>query len=174
MGAVGIADMEALLTMLDRAHFGEGVRIFYPREPGDVFMLNYVPDKAEGQRTLYVDPGSGRIVGNIGWRDYSPTAKAVEWGVMTHMGLQYGLPNQIANLIVCLVLVGTVMAGLILWWKRRPKGSLGMPTVHPAQRFPAGLKAAVVVMAILFPLVGASMVPVLIWSAIDRRRAVTT
>ena len=77
---------------------------------------------------------------------------------MTHMGRQYGLPNQIANLIVCLVLVASVAAGLTLWWKRRPKGELGDPQLDAGNRMPGGAKALIAALAFLFPLVGAIMI----------------
>lgn len=167
-GKASIADMEKLLPQLQTRQFGGGVRIFYPRDATGIFMISYVPDKAEGQRTIYVDPGTGKQLGNIGWREYSPLAKAVEWGTMTHMGRQYGLANQIANLIVCLVLIGSMVAGLILWWKRRPKGMLAAPTIKANDRMPGGVKALLIALAILFPLVGASMIPVLLWGWLRR------
>ncbi|MBK9999873.1 MAG: PepSY domain-containing protein [Sphingomonadales bacterium] len=173
-GPVGVSDIERLLPKLDQQRFGGGVRIFYPKGEEGVFMVSFVPDKAEGQRTIYVDPGSGRILGDIGWSNYSPTAKAVEWGVMTHMGRQYGLPNQIANLIVCLVLVASVAAGLTLWWKRRPKGELGDPQLDAGNRMPGGAKALIAALAFLFPLVGATMIPILLWSAFRRLGGTTT
>lgn len=156
----GIADIERLLSVLDMPRWGGGVRIIYPRAAGDVFILSYVPHKAEGQRTVYLDPGTGRILGNVGWPDYSPVAKAVEWGVMTHMGREYGLINQLANLAICLVLAGSTVAGLTLWWKRRPKGKLGAPEPRHGERLPGAIKALLTGLAILFPLVGASMVVV--------------
>lgn len=159
-GRAGIAEVERLLPLLDMPRWGGGVRIIYPRAAGDVFIVSYVPDKAEGQRTIYLDPGTGRILGNVGWADYSPVAKAVEWGVMTHMGREYGLINQLANLAICLVLVGSTVAGLTLWWKRRPKGELGAPDLRHGERLPVTIKALLIALAILFPLVGASMVAV--------------
>jgi hypothetical protein len=157
MGGAGIADMERLLPALDMPRWGSGARITYPHEAGDAFILSYVPDKAEGQRTIYVDPANGRILGNIGWADYSPVAKAVEWGVMTHMGRQYGLANQLANLAVCLLLVGSTLAGMTLWWTRRPKGKLGAPELRHGERLPGAIQALLIALAILFPLVGATM-----------------
>jgi len=170
MGPVGIARIEALLPILDRAHFGEGVRIIYPQGAKGVFTVSYVPDKAEGQRTLYVDPGTGRVLGNVGWEDYSPVAKAVEWGVMTHMGRQYGLANQLANLAVCLLLVGSVSAGLVLWWRRRPEGELGAPVLQPGDRMPGAIKVLLALLAVLFPLVGATMLPALAWGRLRNQR----
>ena len=167
---IGIADIERLLPMLDRARFGEGVRISYPKGAQGVFGISYVPDQAEGQRTIYVDPASGLILGNTGWADYSPVAKAVEWGVMTHMGRQYGLANQLANLLVCLVLVAGVVAGIVLWWCRRPKGNLAAPAQHVGDRLPPTVAGMIAVMAVLFPLVGASLLLVLGAEFIARNR----
>jgi len=170
MGPVGIARVETLLPLLDRTRYGEGVRIIYPQGPKGVFTVSFVPDKAEGQRTLYVDPGTGRVLGNVGWEDYGPVAKAVEWGVMTHMGRQYGLANQLANLAVCLMLVGSVSAGLVLWWRRRPKGELGAPALQPGDRMPGLIKALLALLAVLFPLVGATMLPALAWGRMRSQR----
>lgn len=170
----GIAAAERLLPALAMHQWGGGARIIYPRAPGDVFMISYVPDKAEGQRTLYINPGTGAVIGNIGWAEYSPVAKAVEWGVMLHMGRQYGLANQIANLLVCLTLIGATIAGLTLWWKRRPAGSLGAPTLARGDRLPGTVRAMLVALAILFPLVGVTMVIALALGYIKRRVATQT
>lgn len=170
--AVGIAEVEALLPMLDQSRWGPGIRIFYPRGAGDVFMINYLPDKAEGQRTLYVDPGNGRVIGDVGWADYSPAAKAIEWGVMTHMGRQFGLANQLVNLAFCLAIIGAVIAGLAAWWKRRAPGTLGVPPRQAGDRLPGPLIATGLVMALLFPLVGASLLVVGVIGLTQRERSV--
>lgn len=167
---VGIAKVESHLVMLKRAKFGEGVRIFYPDGPGGTFMINYIPDKAEGQRTIHVDPANGRVLDDIGWEQYSPGGQLIEWGTMLHMGRQYGLANQLANLLVCLMLVGAVISALVHYWKRRPKGEVGAPTVHADSGLPTGLKATLFAMAIVFPLVGASMLPILAFIFLKRGR----
>ncbi len=155
---VGIAAVEPLLARLDRAQFGEGVRIIYPQAPGEPFTISYVPDRAEGQRTLYVDPVDGRVIDDIGWARYSPVGRIVEWGTMTHMGRQYGWPNQLANLIVCAGLIGSVVAGLTLWWRRRP----GSAPMGSSERLPAPLVALLAALGIAFPLVGASLIVLLV------------
>ncbi|MFM9827880.1 MAG: PepSY-associated TM helix domain-containing protein [Sphingomonas sp.] len=158
--AVGIAEVEALLPMLDQQSWGPGIRIFYPRGANGIFMINFLPDKAEGQRTIYVDPGNGRVIGDVAWADYSPAAKAIEWGVMTHLGRQFGLANQLVNLAFCLAIIGAVIAGLTAWWKRRTPGTLGIPPRQAGDRLPLPLIATGLVLALLFPLVGASLVAV--------------
>lgn len=168
---VGIAKVESHLAMIDRKQFGEGVRIFYPDGPGGTFMINYIPDKAEGQRTIHVDPATGRVLDDIGWQQYSPGGRAIEWGTMLHMGRQYGLANQLANLAVCLALIAAVISALVHWWKRRPKGEVGAPTVHSGVQMPTGLKVILTGLAIIFPLVGASMIPIMAYLYLMNRRA---
>ncbi|WP_157081066.1 hypothetical protein [Novosphingobium naphthalenivorans] len=68
-----------------------------------------------------------------------------------------------AYLCACLILVASIAAGLTLWWKRRPQGRLGEPQLKVGDRIPGGVKALIATLAILFPLVGATMVPVLAW-----------
>jgi uncharacterized iron-regulated membrane protein len=124
--------------------------------------------KAEHQRTLYVDAGDGRAPGSIGWNDYSPAAKAIEWGVMTHMGRQHGLAYQLAGLAICLVLAGTTMAGVILWWKRRPRGTLATPERRAGDRLPRSVVVTLLLLGLLFPLLGASL---LLVALLDRYAA---
>lgn len=166
---IGIGEVEARLIALDQARWGPGVRIFYPHDAAGVFMINYVPDKAQGQRTLYVDPGNGVILGDVGWADYSPAAKVIEWGVTTHMGRQFGLTNQLVNLAFCLAIIGAVVAGLLAWWKRRPLGTFGAPPHQAGDRLPAAMIVIGLAMAVLFPLIGMSLIAVWAIALFPRR-----
>ncbi|MBK6672657.1 MAG: PepSY domain-containing protein [Proteobacteria bacterium] len=163
-----IGHVEGSLARLDTATHGPGVKVSYPAQPGGVFLVSFVPARAQGQRTLYLDPADGRVLGDISWRDYSPTAKAIEWGVMTHMGRQYGLINQLIGVFVCLTLVGTVVAGIVLLWKRRPTGRLAAPEVKAGDRLPRFLLVTLVTMGVLFPLLGATLAVV---ALVDRYAA---
>jgi uncharacterized iron-regulated membrane protein len=168
---VGIGRIETLLPQLDMPRHGPGARVFYPPAPGGVYQISYVPDRAQGQRTIYVDRGSGAVRESIGWADYSPVAKTVEWGVMTHMGRQYGLANQLTGLAACVTLVATVGAGLVLWWRRRPAGSFGAPQLKAGNRLPRPLVVTIAALAVLFPLLGASVLLVLGIEALRRYAA---
>ena len=154
---IGIAEVERLLPRFERARWGGGLAIAYPEERDGVFRISHVPDQAQGQRSMFIDPGNGRILRDIGWRDYSPGARAIEWGVMTHLGRQYGLANQLINLGFCLAIIGFTVAGIVAWWHRRPVGSWGAPPRFPGDRLPLALVVTGLALAALFPLVGASL-----------------
>jgi uncharacterized iron-regulated membrane protein len=54
----------------------------------------------------------------------------------------------------------SAVSGVVIWWKRRPQGGLGVPPLrHDLPKWKTGV-AIMLVLAVAFPLVGAS----LIWS----------
>ncbi|MGY2437314.1 PepSY domain-containing protein, partial [Escherichia coli] len=79
---------------------------------------------------------------------------------MLHEGKMFGVVNQIIVLLVCLMILLSSVSGLVIWWKRRPQGGLGVPPLrHDLPKW----KTAMVIMlalAIVFPLVGASLIVV--------------
>lgn len=151
-----ISKAEPYLQRLALDTYGPGVRVFYPATEKDVFKINYIPDKAEGQQTLYIDPANGELLDDIGWQRYSALAKAVEWGTMTHLGRQYGVWNQWLNLLFCLLVLATLIAGLTLWWRRRKPGRW-LPALQSSDNLPWGLKLSLLLLVMLFPLLVLSL-----------------
>jgi uncharacterized iron-regulated membrane protein len=132
-------------------------RLYLPSDPTGVFTLMTYPDQPQGQRTLTFDRWSYRIIGENGWSDYGLGAKAIELGVMIHMGRYFGIANQLLMLIPCLAIITLVVSGTIMWWRRRPSGSLGAPPAIGGARL-RGALSLLVVAAVAMPLFGASLV----------------
>ena len=116
---------------------------------------------------------TGKVLADVRWQDYSPVARATELGVMLHEGKMFGALNQIIILLVCLMILLGSVSGLVMWWKRRPDGGLGVPPLrHDLPRWKAAV-AVMLVLGVMFPLVGVSMV--VMWgvdSLVVRRRRV--
>lgn len=152
----GLDDLMALAAAngIDRP----GLRLFLrrPSEHGTI-MLSYVPDTAEEQRTINLDPSTGAILRDAGWAEYSPLAKVVELGTMTHMGREFGEPNRLLMLASCIVLLMTVVVGVLMWWRRRPATS-GAGVGVPRTSVGGPVIAIAVALGILFPLLGASLI----------------
>lgn len=167
-----IAVVEPHLTLLPRQQFGPGVRIFYP-DAGEPFVVSYVPDKAQGQMTLYVAPDSGQLLDAIDWSRYSATAKVVEWGVMTHLGRQFGGINQAVNLLACVVLCLSLLAGVGRWWLRRGRGEAAAarhwwPAAQAGERLPGPVLGGLMLVAVLFPLVALTLALRWLWLRLVR------
>lgn len=98
------------------------------------------------------------------YADYGWPAKAVELGVQLHMGNYFGRVNQIIMLIACLGVILLSSSSPIMWWKRRPKGRLGVPRELAPLRLRT--KALITIgLEVMFPLAGASLALVLLLDA---------
>ncbi|MFJ1571522.1 PepSY-associated TM helix domain-containing protein [Pseudomonas sp. NPDC088322] len=142
-----------------------GYSITLPTTADGVYTIAVFADDPRNDATLHVDQYTGQVLADVRWQDYSPVARATELGVMLHEGKMFGAFNQIVILLVCLMILLGSVSGLVMWWKRRPEGGLGVPPLrHDLPRW----KTATVVMLVLgvaFPLVGVSM---LVMWVVDR------
>jgi uncharacterized iron-regulated membrane protein len=103
----------------------EGLRdelaVTVPAEPGAPFQVAENADTWPVQRDmLALDPYSGDVVESIAWADFPPLAKLTTIGILAHMGLLWGLPNQLALTALALGLICLLFWGYRMAWSRRP------------------------------------------------------
>ncbi|MDH2327406.1 PepSY domain-containing protein [Cereibacter sp. SYSU M97828] len=131
--------------------------------PGDatgVFTASVYPDDIRQERVIHIDQYSGEVLFDMDLSGLGTLGRLAEWGVSIHMGQAFGLANQIVLLIACAAMVLMCISGAAMWWKRRPAGSLGAPTVPADWTIPRGILAIAVLLGIFFPLVGLSMIAI--------------
>jgi uncharacterized iron-regulated membrane protein len=143
-----------------------GYSITAPRTADGVFTIAVFADDPRNDATLHVDQYSGEVLADVGWKDYSLVSRATEMSVMLHEGKFFGWMNQLLIFLACLMILLSAVSGLVIWWKRRPEGGLGVPPLrHDLPRW----KTALVVMAVIavaFPLVGISLAGVWLFDRI--------
>ncbi|MDO7833842.1 PepSY domain-containing protein [Sphingobium sp. HBC34] len=167
-GMPGDIGVDAVAGIAARRGLASGYMLFLPASPGAPYLVSAITTRANDARAITIDAASGAVVQDIDWRMFGPGAKAVEWGVATHMGQQYGEANRLLMLAGCLCLLLLCLTAPLLWWKR------GLSTPPPASpgalRVVAGLMLA---LGLLFPLTGLSMIAALCgeWLAGRMRRA---
>ncbi|RXF72835.1 PepSY-associated TM helix domain-containing protein [Hansschlegelia zhihuaiae] len=150
---IGIDRAAGILASAGMAH---PYRLSLPDGPAGVFTAYTYPDRPQGQRTIHIDQYSGEILGDVGFKDYGPVAKAVELGVQLHMGNYFGRANQVVMLLACLGGAALSITGPVMWWRRRPKGRLAAPRpLEPARM--RTLALLTIGLGALFPLAGASL-----------------
>ncbi|PTM58757.1 PepSY-associated TM helix domain-containing protein [Desmospora activa] len=139
-----------------------GYDIFFPADAKGVYTLSVFPAKSTDEATLHVDQYSGKVLSDYRFDDYGPMAKIIATGITLHKGTHFGLPNQLAGLIVCIGIVAIAVTGIIMWWKRKPSNQLGAPTLPRDFKLVKGVGILVIVLGLLFPLVGLSLILVLL------------
>lgn len=152
------------IEIFDKLGIAKGYVVDLPSEPEGVYTASVYPDKIAEERIIHLDQYSGKPLFNGGWAELGPVGKSIEWAVSVHMGQEFGRINQLVMLAACLAIILMSVAAFVMWWKRRPQGSLGAPRYPSDYRIPRGVLFIALVFGVVFPLVGLS---ILIMLAID-------
>ncbi|WP_347302155.1 PepSY domain-containing protein [Croceibacterium sp. TMG7-5b_MA50] len=104
-----------------------------------------------------VDGTAGQVVGRLDFADRHPIDRAVGYGIAIHEGALFGWANQLLGLAVVAGLSLMAVAGLVLWWRRRPTGRLGAPPPQGQLRHSWALVALTVLLGFVVPLFGISL-----------------
>jgi uncharacterized iron-regulated membrane protein len=70
--------------------------------------------------SVAVDPADGRIMDELRFADYPLLAQLTRFGIDLHMGLTFGIANQIALAALAVAVMFLVVWGYKMWWTRRP------------------------------------------------------
>ncbi|WP_323131105.1 PepSY-associated TM helix domain-containing protein [Sinorhizobium medicae] len=150
--------LDEAVAAFDRLGLHRGYAVNIPTTPTGVYTGSVYPDDLSQQRVVHLDQYSGKPLLDMSYSDYGPLGKWLEWGINVHMGQEFGLVNQIVLLAACIAIVALAVSAGVMWWKRRPAGSLGVPPLPSDRRVFRALVAILVAGGILFPLVGLSLV----------------
>ncbi|WP_243790060.1 PepSY domain-containing protein [Saccharopolyspora gloriosae] len=131
------------------------------------------------QDQVAVDPSTGTITETVRFADYPLMAKLARWGVDAHMGLLFGLVNQLLLVGLMLALLSMIFWGYRMWWLRRPTrgdGRIGRPPERGVwRRIPGRIMAPIIVgaafVAYFLPLLGASLLVFLVVDIVLGSRA---
>ncbi|ORB67558.1 PepSY-associated TM helix domain-containing protein [Mycolicibacterium tusciae] len=144
---------------------------------GSYTVVNAWPQRLSEQRTLYLNQFTGRTISNATAEHDGALSRATSFGIAMHMGTQFGVLTRILATVACIGVILSAFTGLFMWWHRRPSGRSGLPgPVSDATRAGTPKRAAVavsvaaVVLGLLFPVFGVSLLVVLGVEAVLARR----
>ncbi|MBY6161117.1 PepSY domain-containing protein [Mameliella alba] len=154
-----------------------GYSVSMPKGAQGVFTASVYPDDITYERVIHLDQYSGAVLYDAGLADLGRLGRWAEWGISVHMGQEWGLANQIVLLLACVAMVGLCVSAAAMWWKRRPAGAVGVPTVPADWRIPRTLMLMAIAAGLFFPLVGLSMLVLvavevaMLWKGRERKLA---
>lgn len=76
-----------------------------------------------------INPDNGAIIDHVKFADYPLAAKLTRWGIDAHMGVLFGLLNQLILAAFGLGLCALILWGYWMWWIRRQRAG---DQPHPA------------------------------------------
>ena len=143
-----------------------------PPASGGAYVVKQVQRQWPTQQdSVAVDAASGQVTETLRFADWPVMAKLARWGVDAHMGLLFGLANQLVLAALVVALLTTIVLGYRMWWRRKPAGSFGAPVARGAWRqvplrvlLPLG--AVTLAVGFFLPLLGLSLLAFLILDAV--------
>lgn len=132
-----------------------------PGEGGQTWSVEQVKRSWPVQQdAVSVTPDSGTIVETLRFEDWPLAAKLARWGIDAHMGLLFGVVNQIALAALAIAIICLLVWGYRMWWLRRPTrpgASTPSGTRKPAAGAIVVVGGAAIVLGALAPVLGVSL-----------------
>ncbi|MEU2030423.1 PepSY-associated TM helix domain-containing protein [Nocardia amamiensis] len=164
-----IAQLDQVYATARAEDITQAAEIAIPAAPGKAFAVK--ERRMPGTYTVdavAVDGATGTVTDRLAYADWPLMAKLTNWGIQFHMGLMFGLLNQLLLLAAMIGLITVIVRGYLLWWRRRPTRDTGRFAMGRAPRRGAWrqsspwlvvpLLAAALVVGWFVPLVGLSLV----------------
>lgn len=100
--------------------------MYPPAEAGEGWLIEENKrDWPTRSDAISVDPESGAVTDRVDADDWPFLAKLTNWAIDAHMGVLFGLPNQILLALTAIGLITIVVRGYRMWWQRRPTRGSG-------------------------------------------------
>lgn len=85
--------------------------------------------------TIALDPATLAVTSRADFATFTLVPKLIRWGIDAHMGVLFGIPNQIVMGLVAIGLMVTIAYGYRMWWARRPAAG-SLPLLQAWARMP--------------------------------------
>ena len=132
---------------------------------GSFLMSNSWPRKTGEARDVYLNQFTGAKLTEADAYGYGTISYAMDTVVSWHMGTQWGIVTRIFMTMLCVLTIWMVTSAVVMYWKRRRSGTLGLPRRPLDVKLAKRLAIIAVGLGIVYPEWGVTALAVL---AIDR------
>jgi uncharacterized iron-regulated membrane protein len=170
MAAASLQPLDKLVPAVARLNLAGPVLVSPPTAPGKPWTARSDAQDRPLRTDLTLDPVTGRVLTQSRFQDRPALDQAVDYGVAAHEGHLFGLANQLLNLTMAIGLITLSISGVVMWWKRKPENTLGAPPVEAPRALAIGFVALLVLLSLLLPMLGVSILVVLAVETLILRR----
>ena len=133
-------------------------------------VIGFAFDAPSDERTVHVDQFGGDVVSTYGFEDYPVLAQVVAHGIGLHEGRSFGPWSMVGSALMCGLVLASCLTGPLMWWRRRPAGSIGAPRGRMPLRGTPAVLVGLLALGVLLPFFGASLLVVVLLDQLVIRR----
>src|SRR6187399_88211 len=160
-GAAGIATpltLDQIVARVAPLGLEPPVRVYLPNERMPYWRVRAETQNRPLVRELEFDANTGAVRSDNGFDGKPMLDRVIGVGIAAHEGQLFGIANQLLGLATALGLIAVCVSAVVMWWRRRPDGALGVPAARiEGFTIRAPLMALIVFVAVLLPVLGASL-----------------
>ncbi len=161
--------LDEIISKAEGLNLNGIVTIDLPQSPYGVYSIYNQTSALSAMKKIHVDQYSGEVIKSHTWADVGVLMKARLWAMAFHQG-EFGLWNWYLMLFVAiglLVLSGSAITSYLL---RKQPGSFGVPKLPDHLAPSAALIVIIILMGIVLPLFGVSIVAIFCINKLIARR----
>ncbi len=147
------------------------VMVHFPKGPKGVFSVSNInPSDLESQKMFHFDQYTGKQVVENTWDDVGILMRGRMWFMAFHQG-EFGLWNWVLMLCVAIALTIMSISAIISYILRKRKGNWGVPKVPTSFKVGYGIVSLLIIVSIIFPLFGVSLLLIIGFEYFRKRSA---
>lgn len=117
--------------------------------------------------SVAIEPDTFAVTDKVEFETFPIAAKLTRWGIDAHMGILFGLPNQLLVAGCALALCVLIVLGYRMWWSRRPtRSGEGQRLWHRIVKVPPlalpGIALVALALGVFAPVMGVSLLVFLV------------
>lgn len=163
-------NIDQMLLIAEKQQLAGVVTIDIPKNKTGVFSVHNQTFPLENQYKLHFDQYSGKLIKKLTWSNVGFLMRGRMWVMAFHQG-QLGQWNFILMLFVALTLTFISIAGLISYIHRKRPDSWSVPKVPESFKVGYVVMGLIVLLGIVFPLFGISLLLIIGFSFLKKRLA---
>ncbi|MCF8713249.1 PepSY domain-containing protein [Joostella atrarenae] len=162
--------LDEMVTKANALALPGEVKINFPQGKNGVYSVSNTNHKdLASQKMLHFNPYTGEQVLKHNWEDVGFLMRGRMWVMAFHQG-QFGQWNFILMIFAGCILFLMSLSAVISYLLRKRKGDWGIPKVPASFKASYGVITILVILCILLPLFGISIILICIFEYLNRRK----
>jgi uncharacterized iron-regulated membrane protein len=162
MPKIDYSSLDRIIASVQPLNLAAPVLIFPPSKKSPEWMASSKAQNRLLRADLVLDAKTGVVKSRKNFADRPLLDRVIGAGIAIHEGQLFGWFNQLLGLLTALGLVLLSTSAMVLWWRRRLPGLLGVPQARATLSFAPALIAIVVMLGVLLPFLGITLIATLL------------